>query len=128
MTKELEKIEARCKAATRGPWFFEGAVGVVATPANEDDADIDDQGHRYVFVFDPKTIGETACMANLEFAAEARQDIPDLIEEVKKLREAAKTFQELSVCHRLRKCPSKTLFARLQKASQILKESNTEEK
>jgi len=52
-----------------------------------------------------------------------RQDIPDLIAEVKRLRDAAKAYQELSICYRLSKRPNEALFTRLEKARKLLEES-----
>lgn len=120
MTKEeLKKIEARCKVATEGPWCVEGGdtSGFCVTPDIYYEFEICEMN-------DTQEVLDEQKYANANFIAHSRQDVPDLIREVERLREAAKTFQELSVCHRLRKCPSKTLHARLEKALQILKGSD----
>ena len=52
-----------------------------------------------------------------------RQDIPDLIAEVRGLREAAKAYRQLCACYRLGKQPSEVLFSKLRKASKLMEES-----
>jgi hypothetical protein len=73
-SQELEEIEHRCDAATRGPWvsWIEGgdhsSGDSVITTGNED-----------IYL-------TGATEADQDFIAHARQDIPKLLEEVKRLK------------------------------------------
>ena len=71
---DLDEIEARLRATTPGPWksFVEGrdhtsGSSFIATPDN-----------------DIELTGATA--ADQDFIAQARQDVPRLLEEVRRLR------------------------------------------
>ncbi len=80
----LSQINARCEAATEGPWRAVGDVGVrndggyvifsKAKPSH-----YLDQDERY-----EREIGEWH--ANLELIAHARQDLPDCLAEIKRLQ------------------------------------------
>lgn len=76
---DLDAIERRVAAATPGPWWtgrhIPGAVFVA-----------DDSGSpRHILSISPGTIGTVADAA---FTAHARQDLPALLEEVRRLRAA----------------------------------------
>ncbi len=51
-----------------------------------------------------------------------KYEIKKLLNECAKIRKAAEAFRDLSTCYRTGKRPSESLFARLQKAQEILKE------
>ena len=88
LTKErLAEIEARCEAATPGPWEW------------DDEAECMRHGSKPVMMamwyYDK--CGEVVVSldvydADAEFTAHARQDIPALLDEVKRLREQLKNL------------------------------------
>lgn len=71
MTEErLQEIRARCAAATPGKWFEINLRGYISTsdhPSNN-------------------SIGHCGRQEDARFAAHARQDVPDLLDEVERLR------------------------------------------
>ena len=69
--KRLAEIEARCNAATPGPWKNVGGYCDVCASDREKEANR---------------------QANAEFVVHARADVPDLLAEVKRLR------AEMAVC------------------------------
>jgi hypothetical protein len=77
---ELEKILERCNKATKGPWrsFIEGRDHTSGTNFIMTGTPPNDRGD------DIELIGGTNY--DQDFIANARQDIPKLIEEVKRLR------------------------------------------
>jgi len=106
--KRLREIEARADAATAGPWYHRSygekcyADHVITVfPAEEGDINIPDTGtielehwddERHKFVedyFSDEEICNTERQAgphDLIFIAHAREDVPDLIEAVRKLQ------------------------------------------
>ncbi len=98
--KRLREIEARCKAATEGPWKLWGGWGPVGTteymavqrmgPESDEYAGLVANAH-----YPPKSdfYGKRE---DLEFCAYARTDIPDLLAEVWELREAVGRHEYLS--------------------------------
>jgi hypothetical protein len=81
-TAELEAIRARCDAATPGPWksFVEGR----------------DHTSGNSFIMTGKTGSRSndielsgATVEDQDFVAQARQDIPRLIDEIERLRKSA---------------------------------------
>lgn len=82
--KRLDEIKARCEAATAGPWY-EYMDSVTTTPNRPY---LDDY------------ICEDMEPTDADFIAEARQDIPDLLSEVERLRtENAKLELEVEISH-----------------------------
>jgi hypothetical protein len=78
--QELKEIEARANAATKGPWVNEkDANGFEIWVAHPNDG----------LVADALTLPDT------EFIAHARQDIPKLIAEVRRLREFEWMYKDL---------------------------------
>lgn len=77
---DLSELETRCKAATPGPWKVlsdpEVACSWLNAAGPEDDAAI------ALFDYRPPE----ANLANAQFAARAREDVPRLIAEVRQLR------------------------------------------
>ncbi|MEA2695941.1 MAG: hypothetical protein QOI66_212 [Myxococcales bacterium] len=71
---ELEEIEVRCAAATRGPWrsLVEGRDHVAGSNFIQTDGE------------DIELIGASG--ADQDFIAHARQDVPQLVAEVRRLR------------------------------------------
>ena len=76
---DLERIERRCNAATKGPWesFVEGrdhlgGSDFIRTGGLDDDSP------------DIELIGAT--VEDQDFIAHARQDVPRLLEEVRRLK------------------------------------------
>jgi hypothetical protein len=86
---ELDAIEARCRAASPGPWkaFVEGR-----DHWGGDDfirvSDLDEEPDMYVSRADAGGI-RPASVVDLDFIAAARQDIPALLAEVRRLRSTA---------------------------------------
>lgn len=71
MTEEqLKAIEARAKAATPGPWFVDTDKCVYRDRPNDE------------LIADPSQTNP----ADAEFIAHAREDIPKLVEEVRRLK------------------------------------------
>lgn len=85
---DLEAIEARCAAASPGPWtsFVEGRDHM-----SGDDfirvGESDDEPDMYVSRAGAGSV-RPASAADLDFIAAARQDVPALIAEVRRLRAA----------------------------------------
>lgn len=77
--EELENIERRCNAATPGPWisFWEGRDHT----SGESVIVRGDQGQYDDLYISPSTL------ADQDFIAHAREDIPALIDEVLRLKE-----------------------------------------
>lgn len=88
--EELDAIESRCTAASPGPWksFVEGRDHI----AGDDFIQIqgaDDAPDLYVQYASRTVMGLTpASTADQDFIAAARQDVPRLLEEVRRLRNA----------------------------------------
>jgi len=88
---DLDAIEARAKAATPGPWAVTGATIIYSRLGKATVAEVSelDEKERYVR-FRPVELGSErfneAC-ANATLIAHAREDIPALIAELRKLRE-----------------------------------------
>ena len=85
---ELDDMEARAMAATQGPWraFVEGRDHLSGDSfiRTGDDAAPD----MYVSVVSPDRSGEVpAPVADLDFIASARQDLPRLVTELRRLRQ-----------------------------------------
>lgn len=76
MTLDIDAIEARAAKATKGPWISEFACVGVKHP----------QGGQATIVTAPHETPQDR--ANCDFIAAARQDIPALIAEGRRLREA----------------------------------------
>ncbi|WP_322076694.1 hypothetical protein [Burkholderia cepacia] len=78
--EKLNEIEARCKAATPGPWVSyvegrdheSGSNFIMTGPEGRRSDDIELSG---------------ATIADQDFIAHARQDIPLLVAEIRRLRE-----------------------------------------
>jgi hypothetical protein len=72
---ELDEIEARCDAASPGPWKYpyRGFPGVVGSK-------------RGCLWTSGRHEGRVNHEADAEFIAHARQDVPDLIAEIRRLR------------------------------------------
>lgn len=79
--QELDEIEARVKAASPGPWMKNGKT---SAGWRIDDADPNRTG--MVFFLTPTAIVPRD--ANADFIAAARDDVPLLVEEVRRLRKA----------------------------------------
>lgn len=86
-------IERRAVAATPGPWvgWLESRQGIGGTSFIQLRADTEDDDELYLtrITGGPEVVGPTANTdADIDFIAAARQDIPRLVDEVKRLREA----------------------------------------
>lgn len=87
---ELHAIEARCRDASPGPWtaFVEGR-----DHESGDDfirvSDLDSEPDMYVSRAEAGSI-RPASTADLDFIAAARQDIPKLVAEVRRMRTAGR--------------------------------------
>ena len=80
---ELDEIRARCEAATPGPWhgnvFGYGGVHILWGSVYMGDGELVRIGHNE--------------SSNADFVARARQDVPDLLEEVERLRAALRQVE-----------------------------------
>jgi hypothetical protein len=84
--KELEEIRARCKAATGGPWRYvlegrdqiSGDSFIMTGPP--------DDRHGDLYLTEGNQSGSNA---DYEFIANARQDVPRLLDEVERLKTIA---------------------------------------
>jgi hypothetical protein len=76
--KELEAIKARCDAATDGPWKIRRRFDWVVLDPYGDSVISGDDGPSEAFHLD---------LADAEFIAHAREDVPRLVGEVERLRE-----------------------------------------
>ena len=86
--KQLKEIEERCNAATLGPW--------ISCVEGRDH----DSGSNFIMTGSRSTRGEDieltgATIADQDFIAHARQDIPQLVEEIRRLKNM---LSELSHC------------------------------
>ena len=92
MEERLLEIEARCKAATPGPWKAEigPLITIEAEPLRHGLAGwpICDMDMKV------ELIAPDQPMADAAFIAHARQDVPDLLEEVAQLRESVRQWRE----------------------------------
>lgn len=85
--ERLEEIRRRAEAATEGPWRIEES--------------------RYEGSYNVTSVNEThdlsACLCrpdDAEFISHAREDIPDLLAEVERLRSELSAIQAITGCHR----------------------------
>jgi hypothetical protein len=74
---DLEAIKARADAATEGPWFYDGNPSAVVVGG--DGRSLCASAYNWP---DP------VCAANATFIAAARSDVPALVAEVSRLRDA----------------------------------------
>jgi hypothetical protein len=83
--EELSEIEARAEAATPGPWWVEAISDAVRLCIGK--------GRSKVILgrFRPPQLPERETHANVIFCAHAREDIPKLIAEVRRLRQIIET-------------------------------------
>lgn len=81
---ELDAIEARCLAATPSPWWawVEGRDGTSASSFIGRGLD----GARHSDLYLSTDPGEQVRTADYDFLANARQDVPRLLAEVRRLR------------------------------------------
>jgi len=81
--EQLAAIQARAEAAQRGAWFCDGTDIWHAGESYESN----DDRHFYTGIsLDPKLTKSQKALANLEFCAKAREDIPALLDEVRRLQ------------------------------------------
>ncbi len=82
--KRLAEIQARCEAATEGPW----------EECKEAGADI--VGNKDTIILEICRGVKTEAILrdnNLQFIAHARQDLPDCLDEIKRLRGELRRFE-----------------------------------
>lgn len=79
--QQLQKIEARVRAASPGPWEKDRACGGWPVVVNED-------GKSFIASFKASYSNQDREDANAELTAHSRQDLPALLAEVRRLREA----------------------------------------
>ena len=77
----LDEIKARCEAATLGPWSWQGIVLR--------------QERRYGAMLLELSPNVLVVEVNCEFIAHAREDVPDLVAEVERLRNVCKTAHSI---------------------------------
>lgn len=84
--ERLAEIEARAQAATDGPW-----QAALDRPSHPSVGDITAPGNHHVVCFghDYDEYGSIDNVADAAFIAHARDDIPALLAEVRRLREQA---------------------------------------
>lgn len=86
--KRLQEIEERAAKASLGPWLVYAGC-VFSTEAQANIAAASELHKSQMVQYDPIEIGSKdwrEAMDNAEFIAVSRQDIPDLLAEVKRLR------------------------------------------
>ena len=88
MTNEdLSTIEERARAATKGPWKEVGEIYVYAPIGMVSDRPLDEDEE---WITRARGVGRGATrdeqVKNLKFIAAARQDIPALVAEIRRLR------------------------------------------
>jgi len=83
---ELEQIQSRCAAATPGPW-----ISYVEGRDHTSGSSFIMTGERDVRGIDIELSGAT--IADQDFIAHARQDIPKLLNEIKRLKSFAKRVE-----------------------------------
>jgi hypothetical protein len=89
--EKLLEIEARCKAATPGQWKAEiGPLVCVTSLASEDW----DYNWNICDMDNNVEAPPEQCELDAAFIAHARQDVPDLLEEVAQLRESLRECRE----------------------------------
>jgi hypothetical protein len=82
LTEErLAEIEARCAAATAGPWWCntDGPWDAIVAEGSNGNADTDDY-------YGGRLVAESAASVDVEFIANARTDVPELLEDVSTTR------------------------------------------
>ena len=79
---DLDEIEVRVNAATKGPWVAEEADGYITGYVYSKHHDYHHPRVRNGLVTDPTTMTNK----DARFIAEARTDVPNLITEVRRLR------------------------------------------
>ncbi len=85
MTPErFKEIKARCEAATKGPWKLGEEFG--AKLIGTDDTII-------VEISTPQILGCSVKPCNSKFIAHARQDLPDCLDEIERLRGELRRFE-----------------------------------
>lgn len=104
MTIDINAIEKRCNAASPGPW----TAGDHRRRNDFDRLIFSPREVKYANGFAPITIAEARldtdplatespvpqAVANAEFIAHARQDVPALLEEIKRLRSALSELEK----------------------------------
>lgn len=89
---DLNAIRARAAAATKGPWYLDAGVDNTGTVFVGNRADGREYGLWEIVLASGDPLGDLTPeaakreLANCEFIAHARQDIPDLCDEVERLR------------------------------------------
>ncbi len=87
---DLAEIEARCQAATPGPWQVLSDSTVACSWLNA----ATDEDNAAIALFDYRTQEEN--QANADFAAVARDAIPRLTAEIKQLRQRVQQLLEVN--------------------------------
>jgi len=85
---DLAELEARCKAATQGPWTVLSDAEVACSWLNADDKE--DKAAIALFDYRPPEANQ----ANARFAALAREEMPRLVAEVRALRTRVRELLE----------------------------------
>lgn len=94
----ISEIKARCETATPAPWIYDKRIGCVAVYVGDRANCMEETDGRRIFYANGKkrlkisdrenwewTVDDKDC-SNAEFIAHARQDIPDLLDEIERLR------------------------------------------
>lgn len=112
---DLDAIEARANAATRGPWItgvrWEDPVDNYWLPINRPSSDPEDphQPDRIALIR-YETCGfqypHFEALSDAAFIANARQDVPALVAEVRRLRAALTQIADMCECRRGDLCGS----------------------
>ena len=91
MSTFLDEIEARAKAATPGPWSTGGHKGAFTGV----EAECDPSG----WIVCPDDEYETTKNADAEFIAHARQDVPILVERLRRAIEGLRSAKAMNCGH-----------------------------
>lgn len=83
---ELDAIEARAKAASAGPWTYCGCGKCAQVSMEKGPIVMVGIGARDVSYTCGEGVDDASRLLNAEFCAHARQDIPALVAEVRRLQ------------------------------------------
>jgi hypothetical protein len=93
---ELDAIEARANAASAGPWTYCGCGKCAQVSMEKGPIVMVGIGARDVSYTCGEGVDDASRLLNAEFCAHARQDVPALVAEVRRLRELVQVGPRLS--------------------------------
>lgn len=91
---ELDAIEARANAASAGPWTYCGCGKCAQVSMEKGPIVMVGIGARDVSYTCGEGVDDASRLLNAEFCAHARQDVPALVAEVRRLQGAIKAWAD----------------------------------